>query len=67
MTRIVKKSDGYWIIELPDSMDCGPYAERYGDDPDESATAALKKLEYFFLFEFQGLPKKIVVKRRKCT
>lgn len=61
MTKIVKRKDGYWIIELPcNTPDCGPYDRLHGDD---SATDDLHGLELFFIHEYRPI-KKIRVKTK---
>lgn len=49
MTKIVKRSDGWWIVELPLSTpDCGPYDRLDGPN---SAKEDLIGLERFFTEE----------------
>lgn len=64
MTKIVKRDDGYWIIELPcNTPDCGPYDKLRGDN---SAAEDLQGLERFFLYEYRPT-KKLRAKRKKLT
>lgn len=62
MTKIIKRSDGWWIVELPyNTPDCGPYNRLKGE---ESATEDLKGIENFFLFHYQHKPKVFVKTKR---
>lgn len=64
VTQIIKRKDGYWIVELPyNTPDCGPYDKLKGD---ESATEDLRGLEHFFLFEYQH-KKKIMVRTKRLN
>jgi hypothetical protein len=70
MTKIEKRSDGYWIIELPyDTPDCGPYLKDRGNDSDQCAREALRGIEDFFLYEYLPIltRKKVLAKVRKVT
>ena len=69
MTRIVKREDGYWIIDLPmNTPDCGPYAKLYGDCPDDCAAEALKGLEHFFLYVYDySSDVRVKVKKKRLT
>jgi len=65
MTRIVKKHDGYWIVELPcNTPDCGPYDKKYGPN---SASEDMQGMEEFFLYEWEPTPDRKKVKRKRLT
>ena len=48
--RVEKRSDGYWIVEIPESPDHGPYAHLRTQDGD-GAEQDRVGLERFFRHE----------------
>lgn len=73
MARIIKRTDGYWITDLPmETPDCGPYKKLEGDDADNCAKQALKGITKFFTVDYWEAmqlvgKKKVLVKRRNLT
>jgi len=47
--RVVKRSDDYWIVEIPETPDCGPY-----DTKAEATSDRIGRERFFRLQDKKG-------------